>query len=58
MGGLDKFLNQSLQDGSKKIGNKSNNGPPESCCRVLKEYLIKHVLKGQNRGSTGCFHAR
>ena len=58
MGGLDKFLNQSLKDGLKKIGSMSSNGPLESCCRVLEEHLIGHVLKRQNGQSTGCFHAR
>ena len=26
----------------------SSNGPLESCCEVLNEHLIGHVLRGQN----------
>ena len=28
----------------------SNNGPLGNCCKVLKEHLIRHVLKGRNEG--------
>ena len=36
----------------EKVSCMSSNGPPGNCCGVLKEYLIRHVLRGQNGGST------
>ena len=50
--GLDKSLNQSSQGGLEKIGYMSSNGPLGNCCKVLNKYLIGHVLRGQNGGST------
>ena len=49
---LGKSLNQSPQGGLKKIGYTSSNGPPSNYCKVLDKYLIRHVLGGQNGGST------
>ena len=46
--GLDKSLNQSPQDGLEKIGYTNSNGPLENCCKVSDNYLIGHVLGGQN----------
>ncbi|RVW43646.1 putative LRR receptor-like serine/threonine-protein kinase [Vitis vinifera] len=50
--GLGKSLNQSPQGGLEKIGYTSSNGPPGNCYEVLNKYLIRHVLRGQNGGST------
>ena len=36
----------------KKIDDMSNNRPLGNYYGVLKEYLIGHVLKGQNDSST------
>ena len=49
---LDKSLNQSPQGGLEKIGYVSSNGPPGNCCKIRDKYLIEHVLRGQNGGST------
>ena len=49
---LDKSFNHSPQGGLEKIDYTSSNGPPENCYKVLKKYLIEHVLWGQNGGST------
>ena len=49
---LDKSLNQSFQGGLEKIGYTSSNGPPENCCKIRNQYLIRQVLGGQNGGST------
>ena len=50
--GLDKSLNQSLRGGSKKVGTVSSYEPPRNYCKVSNKYLIRHVLGGQNWGST------
>ena len=50
--GLDKSLNQSPKGGLEKIGYTSSNGPPRNYCKVPNNYLIGHVLRGQNGGST------
>ena len=49
---LDKSLNQSSQGDLEKIGYTSSNGPPRNYCKIQDKYLIGHVLRGQNRGST------
>ena len=49
---LDKSLNQIPQGGLEKIGYTSSNGPPGNCCKIQDKYLIGHVLRGQNGGST------
>ena len=49
---LDKSLNQSFQGGLENIGYMSSNGPPGNCCKIWNQYLIGHVLGGQNGGST------
>ena len=49
---LDKSLNHSPQGGLEKIGYTSSNGPPRNYCKIQDKYLIGHVLRGQNRGST------
>ena len=49
---LDESINQSPQGGLEKIGYTSSNEPPGNCCKVSNKYLIKHVLWGQNGGST------
>ena len=50
--GLDKSLNQSPQGGLEKIGYTSSNEPPGNCCKIWDKYLIGHMLRGQNGGST------
>ena len=50
--GIDKSLNQSPQGGLEKIGYTSSNGSPGNFCKVLNEHTIRHVLVGQNGGST------
>ena len=49
---LDKSLNQSPYGGLEKIGYMSRDGLPGNCCKVHNKYLIRHVLRGQNEGST------
>ena len=49
---LDKSLNQSPQGGLEKIGYTRSNGPLGDCCKIRDKYLIGHVIRGQNRGST------
>ena len=49
---LGKSLNQSPQGGLEKIGYTSSNRPPENCYKIRDKYLIEHVLRGQNGGST------
>ena len=34
------------------MGYTSSNGPPENCCKVRNNYLIRHMLGGPNGGST------
>ena len=50
---LDESFNQSPQGGLEKIGYMSSNGLPGNCCKVSNKYLIGHVLRRQNGGSTG-----
>ena len=49
---LDKSFNQSFQCGLEKIGYTSSNGPLGNCCKIQNQYLLEHVLGGQNGGST------
>ena len=49
---LDKSLNQSSQGGLEKIGYTSSNGLPWNCCKRQDKYLVGHVLRRQNGGST------
>ena len=49
---LDESLNQSPQGDLEKIGYTSSNEPLGNCCKVSNKYLIRHVLGGQNEGST------
>ena len=51
---LNKSLNQSPQSGLEKIGYTSSNGPSGNYCKIWDKYLIGHVLRGQNGGSTIC----
>ena len=50
--GLDRSLNQSRQGGLENIDYTSSNALPENCCKIQNKYLIGHVLRGQNGGST------
>ena len=52
---LDKSLNHSPQGGLEKIGYMSSNGPPRNCCKIWDKYLIRHVPRWQNVGSTERF---
>ena len=49
---LDKSLNQSPQGDLEKIGYTSSNGLLGNCCKIWDKYLIGHVLREQNKGST------
>ena len=51
---VNKSLNQSPQSGLEKIGYTSSNGPSGNYCKIWDKYLIGHVLRGQNGGSTIC----
>ena len=51
---LDKSLNQSPQSDLEKIGYTSSNGSSGNYCKIWDKYLIGHVLRGQNGGSTIC----
>ena len=48
----DKPLNQSLESGSEKTSSMSSIGPSKHYYGALEVNLKKHVLKGQNGGST------
>ena len=50
--GLNEPLNQSPRGGLEKIEYGSSNGPLGNCCKVLNKYLIGHMIRGQNGGST------
>ena len=50
--GSNESLNQSLQGSLEKIGYMSSNEPSGNCCKVPNKYLLRHVLGGQNGGST------
>ena len=52
---LDKSLNQSPQGGLQKINYTCSNRLQGNCYKVLNKYLIRHVLGGQNGGSTNIF---
>ena len=49
---LNKSLNQSPQCDLENIGYTSSNEPSGNCCKIRDKYLIGHVIRGQNRGST------